>query len=168
MQILSGSSAKYGKLYYNVHQFNPHLRFVDEMMDPLIATAVHYGIDPTVAVAQAGKETGFGNFGRAVLPQFHNTCGLKIYNPALAGDQESPMAHAQFASWDLGARAHCQHLLAYCQVSLPPEDILVDPRWVHVFGKRPAITTVEELGGKWAPSSTYGTEIVSIAKRLSA
>ena len=77
------------------------------------------------------------------------------------------MAHAQFASWEAGARAHGQHLMAYMQMRLW-DGPLLDPRWVHVFGKKPAITDVEQLGGSWAPNPAYGTLVAEAALKLRA
>ena len=147
--------------------------YVNDMAPALWRAALAYGIDPVVMLAQAAHETGWGAFPGKVPPSFCNTCGLKINEtvrkqfPDCAGG-DLPLAHAQFASWDAGAHAHAQHLLAYCQVALPLGTILLDPRWVHVYGKRPAISTVEELGGLWAPSVTYGQALVTLAGRLAA
>ena len=166
MDILNNKPIDYMVLGYNLRQFNPLPRFINDMMPSLVKIAIEYGIDPLVMVAQSGKETGFGAFTRSVLPTFYNTCGLKIYDPKIAGDQESTLAHAQFASWDAGAIAHAQHLYAYLQMPVP--GILLDPRYVHVFKKKTPITTVEQLGGSWAGATnlTYGTEIVDIVNKL--
>lgn len=141
--------------------------FINDTIPSLWVASVSHGVDPTVVVAQAAHETSWGNYGGAVRPLFFNTCGLKIRNnnefDCAKGDM--PLAHAQFAGWDAGATAHVQHLLAYCNVELNRGEILLDPRWIWVKGKH-NVTTVEELGGKWAPSSTYGIRVATLASRL--
>jgi N-acetylmuramoyl-L-alanine amidase len=169
--ILSEATADGSRVAHNVAQMRPHGRFVDEMMPTLWLVAELYGINPVGMIAQSGKETGWGHFMGKVPPTFFNTCGLKIHNPKLAGDQDGTMAHAQFASWETGAHAHAQHLYAYLQMTWGKgEDIvpLMDPRWVHVYGKREAIRDWEQLSGTWAyPGVTYGQEIVGIMDKLS-
>ena len=151
----------------NLAQFNPAAVFVNDMAPILWETAVRHTLDPVVVIAQSGHETGWGRFTGKVPVTFHNTCGLKIHNPALAGDQESTLAHAQFASWGAGAEAHAQHLCAYLQMQFF-DGPLLDPRWVHVFGKKAAITDVEQLGGSWAPNPAYGNLVAEIASKLKA
>ena len=149
----------------NMAQFRPFSLFYEDMMPALIEVAKDYGINPLVMVAQSAHETGWGKFPGKVPPSFHNTCGLKIYDPSPfpADDRNS---HAQFASWELGAHAHAQHLMAYLQEPLPKGIALADPRWVHVYTRKPAIDHVEELGGSWAPNPLYGNLIVDIINKL--
>lgn len=117
---------------------------------------IAYGIRPEVAYAQAAKETAFGRFGGAVTPDMHNWCGLKVRNPK--GDRRED--HAAFPDDETGIRAHYQHLAAYC--GLKPIGKIVDPRYEIVLVQPWAgtVTTVEALGGKWAPSLDYGRSIV--------
>jgi len=131
------------------------------MVPALWAAAERYGIDPVVIVAQAAHETGWGNYGGVVGPERHNTCGLKT---RAGGSDTDPNAHATFPDWATGARAHAQHLMAYCQVDVA--DPIVDPRWVWVRGKRAAITDVEALGGSWAPAADYGNRVAATATKL--
>lgn len=140
--------------------------FTQQMLPALWSAAVKYAIDPLGMVAQAFKETGGGKYGGKVPPQFHNTCGLKLRYPGLFPEAtgDMPLAHSQFASWDVGAEAHAQHLRAYTGCAIEGH-LNVDPRWVFVFGRYRA-ETFQELGGKWAPSVTYGLEIVEIAEQL--
>lgn len=134
--------------------------FLDEMLPALYAVAVEYSIDPAVMIGQSGHETGWGHFGRAVTPEHHNTCGLKVRNPV--GPDTNPDDHATFDSWEEGATAHAQHLYAYMGTALPEGVENVDPRWDWVFGKHKA-TVVEDLSGKWAPAGTYGDSVVKAA-----
>lgn len=143
-------------------------RFLGEMFDPLWTAAVAHTIDPVCMIAQAYKETAGGEFTGRVKPEHRNTCGLKVrYQNAYPGitDGDNPLAHAMFASWEVGATAHAQHLRAYAGWALPGDALIVDPRYTYVIGKR-RCETFAELGGLWAPSETYGQEVEFIARQL--
>lgn len=168
MRIIGPPSATYDTVRANLHRTTAHVRFLDEMLDPLWDTAVEHTIDPVGVVAQAYKETGGGHFGGRVNPQHYNTAGIKVRHPGYggaltAGDEQ--LAHAAFASWDVGALAHVQHLCAYA--GWPVEELVVDPRYWLVIGKH-AVENFEELSGKWAPAASYGPTLVDLARRLSA
>jgi N-acetylmuramoyl-L-alanine amidase len=142
-----------------------HPRFVDEMFPVLWAAALEYGIDPVGMVAQSGKETKWGDFMGQVLPQFYNTAGIKIRHQSLfpgITDGDRPLAHQMFPNWTVGAMAHAQHLRIYA--GKPVLGLVVDPRY-HLVGP-PPVSTWAELGGRWAPSLTYGLEIEAIMNRL--
>lgn len=132
--------------------------------------ALTYGVDPVGVVAQSYKETGRGEFGGAVGARWHNTCGLKIrYVGIVPGvtDGDAPLAHAMFANWDVGALAHVQHVCAYAGVdplAVAPGLPIVDPRFMYVRGI--PLENWSELGGRWAPSPTYGAEIETLMRRL--
>lgn len=168
-RILGPPTVEPSRLAYNlsrVSTIKPHPRFVDDMFPELWDVGTFYDVDPTVLVAQSGKETGWGHYTGRVPHTFFNTCGLKIRDPSTLPPDDT-LSHAQFASWALGADAHAQHLLAYCQQDLPDGVPLVDPRWVWV--RKPTgvpIVHVSELGGRWAPSPTYGTDIETIIAKL--
>ncbi len=151
-------------------KLNFHELFVTEILPPLYKASLQFGLDPLGVVAQSLKETGFGTFKRAVLPTFFNPCGLKIRDPKLAGDQESTLAHAQFANWEVGALAHVEHIYAYLQKPIPVGVLNVDPRWVWVFNNpllvKPVVHWRDMGGGIWAPSPTYGAEIEALAETL--
>ena len=114
--------------------------------------APQLGIRPEVAYAQSAKETGFGHFGGAVSPDFHNWCGLKTRDAT--GD--SPEDHARFPDDRTGVLAHLQHLAAYA--GLPVSPPIVDPRYDLV--SKGSARYVEDLGGRWAPNPDYGNSIV--------
>jgi len=136
------------------------------MFDPLWAAALKYGVDPVGVIAQSGKETGWGNFGGNVRPEFYNTAGIKIRWQNLypgVTDDDKPLAHSMFASWAVGAEAHVQHLRAYAGWPVT-DQLIVDPRYVFVTQHR--CENFEELGGKWAPALSYGPELVAIARSL--
>jgi len=142
--------------------------FRDTMFPELWQAAEDNGIRPEGMVAQAGKETAWGQYPGRVRPWFYNTAGIKVAHVGevvtLLGtsDGDHPLVHQQFPSWRVGAIAHAQHLLAY--VGNLPEGLLVDPRFWLVT--TPPVTTWAELGGRWAPSPTYGQEIQEIIGRL--
>ena len=142
--------------------------FRDTMFPELWQAAEVNGLRPEGVVAQALKETDKGRFTGRVKEWFHNTAGIKVRYlaevKALLGteDGDHPLCHAQFPNWQVGAIAHAQHLLAYA--GQLPEGLLVDPRFWLVT--KPPITTWVELGGRWAPSPTYGFELVDIIRRL--
>lgn len=163
MRIIGPPSADFDTVYSRLGAASQ--LFLNDMLPALWQAAVDYGIDPVGVVAQSYKETGGGNFGGKVKPGFFNPCGLKVrdqtLSPELAGD--NPLAHAMFPSWEVGAAAQAQHLRAYA--GWPVDGLIVDPRYVWVIGKH-RCETFEELGGRWAPSASYGTELVVIANRL--
>lgn len=122
------------------------------------------GIDFATVVAQAAKETGWGRFGGVLDPSFRNTAGIKT---AAGGDNFDPDAHQRFGSWAEGARAHLNHLAAYTGLAIVGD---AHPRY-HVVMRLPwagTVTTVEELSTRWAPSSSYGRDIVRMVGELAA
>ncbi|WP_238884676.1 cell wall-binding repeat-containing protein [Clostridium sp. YIM B02551] len=124
----------------------------------------HGGIDPVVAYAQAAKETAFGNFGGVLDASFYNPCGLKT---TVGGDDTDPSAHQRFANWDQGVMAHLDHLALYVGAAGYPKASgqTYDPRhFPSIYGT--AGNSVANLGAKWAPSSTYGTEIINYINEI--
>jgi len=113
------------------------------------------GVRPEVAYAQAAKETGFGHFRGVVKPDFHNPCGLKTTQ---GGPNSDPNAHQRFNSWEEGVKAHLDHLALYAGADGYPRQDTPDPRHFSFLHGR--ATTVEALGGKWAPNPSYGESIV--------
>ena len=118
----------------------------------------HGGVRPEVAFAQAAKETKLGHFGGVVDASFHNPCGLKT---AAGGSNSDPNAHQRFTTWREGVTAHLDHLALYAGADGYPraEGTTPDPRhFGFLVGKA---TSVEALGGNWAPSEAYGRSIVA-------
>lgn len=117
---------------------------------------VLYGIRPEVMYAQAAKETAFGRFGGAVTPDMHNFAGIKVLNPK--GDARED--HESFPDDETGVHAHYQHMSAYVGLASlgekthPRQDLVRKLPWAG------SIRYVEELGGRWAPSTDYGRSIV--------
>ena len=118
-------------------------------------------VNPAIAYVQAAKETGYGKFGGVIDASYHNPCGLKT---AEGGGNYDPNAHQRFSSWDEGVQAHLDHLALYAGASGYPRSDTYDPR--HFRTIKGKATTVNALGGNWAPSSTYGEEINSLYKSL--
>ena len=126
------------------------------------------GVNWVVAYVQAAKETGYGKFGGVLDASYHNPCGLKNSS---GGADEDPNAHKRFDNWDQGIIAHLDHLALYAGAVGYPKTNYVskwqnsnldststyDPR--HFAYLKGRATTVNDLGGQWAPSSTYGVEI---------
>lgn len=171
MRILGPPSGDKGTVLSNLSRLGATPLFTQQMFPALWAASVKYSVDALGVVAQSYKETGGGTFKRLVLPNFYNTAGLKLRhpNPDIGTSGEVTLAHSQFVSWMHGAEAHVQHLLAYAGVldMSGASYLVVDPRAAFVVGKY-RVEEFEELGGKWAPSPTYGEEIVSIADSLRA
>lgn len=146
--------------------FPPHRRFLQEMFNPLWDAAVDHTIDPVGVIAQAYKETGGGTFRGRVKPEHYNTAGIKVRHPGYGGpatEGDEQLAHAAFASWDVGALAHVQHCRAYA--GWPVEGLIVDPRYWLVIGKH-RCENWYELGTRWAPSPSYGAEIEATMRKL--
>ncbi len=113
------------------------------------------GIRPDILYAQAAKETGFGKYGGAVLPEMNNFAGIKKYG--LNGDATED--HESFETQDDGVRAHFNHMSAYVGT-----DPVGEPhgRYKSV-AKMPwagSVVYMEELGGKWCPDLYYGFSIL--------
>jgi N-acetylmuramoyl-L-alanine amidase len=147
-----------------------HPRFLSEMFWPLWNAALRHTIDPLGVVAQSYKETGGGAFTGRVPSSFCNTAGIKVADvPWTMGvigttDEDHTLVHSQFANWETGAQAQVQHIRAYA--GWPVIGMVVDPRYRLVSGHR--CEDWADLGGKWAPSPTYGLEIETLMVELMA
>jgi len=118
-------------------------------------------VNPAIAYVQAAKETGYGKFGGVLDESYHNPCGLKT---SAGGGDTDKNAHQIFDSWDDGVQAHMDHLALYAGAKGYPKEDTKDPRhFVTIKGKA---KTVNSLGGKWAPSATYGEEVNALYKNL--
>lgn len=132
-----------------------HQRFID--IAPLYwKYAAKTGLCPEALYAQSALETNFGHYTGIVSPEYNNWAGLKTANAS--GDR--PEDHERFATPEDGVRAHFNHMAAYTGLSPIGEthsryDLVLSLSWA---GK---ITVVEELSGRWAPSSTYHVRILN-------
>lgn len=116
------------------------------------------GIRPDIALCQAIKETGTWNYGGDVTPDQNNYCGLGTIGGGVKG--------GYFATPQIGARAHIQHLLVYTSTR-PTKRENVDPRYDHIVNNRRDvfgnIHTWTGLNGVWAsPGHNYGQEILGL------
>lgn len=113
------------------------------------------GLRPELLYAQAAKETGYGRYGGAVLPEQNNWAGIKT--ATAVGD--ATYDHESFATPDDGVRAHFNHMGAY--VGNQP---IGEPHGRYYSVSKIAwagsVTTLEELGGKWCPDLYYGYSIL--------
>ncbi len=113
------------------------------------------GIRPEVLYAQAAKETNYGKYTGNVIPTQNNWAGIKTKDAT--GDKTED--HESFGSPDDGVRAHFNHMAAYLGKN-PIGDthdrfsVAASASWAG------SISSVEELGGHWAPDKNYGFDIV--------
>ena len=113
------------------------------------------GIRPEIMYAQAAKETGYGRYGGAVLPEMNNWAGIKIKSPI--GDRTED--HETFESPEEGVRAHYNHMCAY--IGIEPTGEPHDRYYVvKSIGWAGSIENLEALGGRWCPDLYYGYSII--------
>ena len=119
------------------------------------------GVNPGIAYVQAAKETGYGKFGGVLDESYKNPCGMKT---SQGGGDYDKDAHQKFNSWDEGVQAHMDHLALYAGADGYPKANTYDPRhFVTIKGKA---STTNSLGGRWAPSATYGEEVGKLYMNL--
>lgn len=154
-----------------------HARFINEMFPALWDAAVKYDIDPVGMVAQALHETDRGNYTGNVVPEMHNTAGIKwhdswrfqIINYPAEGD--AMLSHAAFANWRAGTEAHAQHVLGYMGIKLPPWQVVVDPRYPLALDQAKQTGPAKywsQMGGyrRWAPNPSYGNLVENMITTL--
>ncbi|MGG5460049.1 glucosaminidase domain-containing protein [Clostridium sp. B9] len=121
----------------------------------------HGGVNPALAYVQAAKETAYGNFGGVLDASYNNPCGLKT---SQGGGDYNPNAHMKFESWHDGVKAHLDHLALYAGAEGYPKAETEDPRhFPAIYGKADSVV---DLGANWAPSETYGDEILGMYNEL--
>lgn len=174
MNIMGPPSASLEVIQRKLREQNRGSLFVDSMVPALYNEAIRHGVDPVVAIAQSAKETNYGRFTGKVQEWFFNTAGVKVSpkqqallkvlkDAAGINDPDHALDHQIYPSWVMGARSQVQHLRRYAGAPVPEEDVIHARYWVVPLHR---LRTVEELSGKWAPSSSYGREIVAIARTL--
>lgn len=139
---------------------NAHQKFID-LAPVFYNISVQAGVNPVVTYCQSAKETGYFRFGGVLDITFNNPCGMKTTS---GGNDKDPNAHQRFKSWEEGIKAQVDHLALYAGAPGYPKSDTPDPR--HFNFIKGTAKTVEELGGKWAPSATYGTDIVKMVKEV--
>ena len=121
----------------------------------------HGDVNPALAYVQAAKETAYGNFGGVLDASYHNPCGLKTNK---GGSDKDPKAHMKFKNWNEGVKAHLDHLALYAGAEGYPKVETKDPRhFASIFGKA---NSVIDLSNNWAPSPTYGEEILGMYNEM--
>ena len=132
-----------------------------EQADNYYAVSKACGVNPIVTYCQSAKETGYGKFGGVLDASYFNPCGMKI---SAGGGCDDPNAHKRFSNWNEGIQAQVDHLALYAGAKGYPIKDSPDPRhFPYLLG---VAKTVESLGGRWAPSKTYGEDIVKMMKEL--
>lgn len=130
-----------------------HQRFID-IADIYWQYGELTGIRPEILYAQAAKETGFGKYGGAVLPEQNNWAGIKTAKAT--GDLTED--HETFETPDDGVRGHFNHICAYIG-----EEPTGEPHGRYFNVKSIAwagtVKNLDELGGKWCPDLYYGYSI---------
>lgn len=120
-----------------------------------------FGIKPEVMYAQAGKETGYGKYGGAVLPEMNNWAGIKIKNAT--GDKTDD--HETFATPEDGVRGHYNHISAYVGLS-PIGEVHERYNVVKSIAWAGTVKYVEQLGGRWCPDINYGYDIMTMVENM--
>ena len=146
---------------------NPHPKIncsVEDLVRYYYEEGAVEGIRADIALCQAIKETGTWNYGGDVTPDQNNFCGLGTTGGGVKG--------GYFATPQIGARAHIQHLLVYTSTR-PTKLENVDPRYDHIVNNRRDvygnIHTWTGLNGVWAsPGYNYGQDILALWQQAQA
>jgi N-acetylmuramoyl-L-alanine amidase len=120
----------------------------------------HGGVDPTIAYAQAAKETNFGRFGGPLDETYKNPAGLKI-----GQEVDNSNEYQRFNSWEDGISAHLDYLVLYVGADGYPRinNTRDSEQLKELLGQS---KTVEQLGDKWLQSDTYGIEIINMVSNI--
>lgn len=125
--------------------------------------STHGGIDPVLAYAQSGIETGLGKFSGLLDESYKNPCGMKV---AGGGADDDKLAHQKFDTWEDGVSAHLDHLALYAGSNGYPKKAseTKDPRhFPYLLGNA---KNAEDLSKKWASSETYGEDIKRLMNEI--
>lgn len=160
MNILGKPTASIEQMKEWARSKKAHQEFID--LAPLYyEVSKAAGVNPIITYTQSAKETGYFKFGGVLDITFKNPCGLKVSG---GGGDKDPNAHKRFASWEEGIQAQVDHLALYAGAEGYPKPGTPDPR--HFPYLKGSAKTVESLSGKWAPSSSYGNDIVKMVKEV--
>ena len=158
--ILGKSTSNIDQMQAWAKNKNAHDKFI-ELAPVYYRISKEAGVNPIVSYTQSAKETGYFKFGGVLDISFKNPCGMKV---GKGGHDLDPNAHKRFKSWEEGIQAQVDHLALYAGAKGYPKKDTPDPRhFSYLHGKA---KTVESLGGYWAPSKKYGTDIVKMMKDL--
>jgi N-acetylmuramoyl-L-alanine amidase len=139
-------------------------KYISDFVDITLEEAIIEGIRPDVAFAQMMKETGFLKFGGDVKEEQNNFAGIGATGNGVPGES--------FKDIRTGIRAVIQHLKAYASKE-PLKQAVVDPRYKLVTkGCAPYVEwlgiNANPYGAGWAPSETYGYDIVNMINKMKA
>lgn len=170
-RIINVPTMTYTALQASARRLNASPLFMTDMLPALWAESLRYNVDPVGVIAQSAHETGWGTFGvgitdgKGVDARWRNTCGLKVRDVTIVPEHktnpDTPLAHASFASWSIGARAHVEHLVAYAGGTVYDP---VDPRYIWVAGKNQCVE-FRDLSGRWAGAG-YGDRVEEMITSL--
>ncbi len=80
------------------------------------------------------------------------------------GSDKDPKAHMKFKSWNEGSKGSFGSFSLICRAEGYPKDETKDPRhFASIFGKA---NSVIDLSKNWAPSPTYGEEILGMYNEM--
>lgn len=103
-----------------------------------------------VAIAQAMHETGLFAYTGTVKPGWNNFAGVGITSNEAVQTFPDVLAGVKGQIYHLAWYAHPDHVGPDCNAQ-------VDPR--HLGPHKGNVKTIADLGGKWAPSPTYGERV---------
>jgi len=159
-RVWSGSAER---LAYYLLEVCPSPRFtVPVLADYYVRYCAEAGLRADLLWAQMIKETGYGMYGGAVVPEQNNYAGIG----ATGGGEPG----AWFSTAEAGVMAHVAHMVAYVYASSPVSwaDANADPRFDFV-DPRGVASVLADLNGRWAvPGSAYGESIEEIAWAINA
>jgi hypothetical protein len=153
------------RLAYYLLEVCPSPRFTvptPVLADYYVRYCAEAGLRADLLWAQMVKETGYGMYGGAVLPEQNNYAGIG----ATGGGEPG----AWFPTAEAGVMAHVAHMVAYVYASSPVSwaDANTDPRFDSV-DPRGVASVLADLNGRWAvPGSAYGESIEEIAWAINA
>ncbi len=161
-RVWSGSAER---LAYYLLEVCPSPRFTvptPVLADYYVRYCAEAGLRADLLWAQMIKETGYGMYGGAVVPEQNNYAGIG----ATGGGEPG----AWFSTAEAGVMAHVAHMVAYVYASSPVSwaDANADPRFDFV-DPRGVASVLADLNGRWAvPGSAYGESIEEIAWAINA
>lgn len=158
--ILGSATATIEQMKAWAKNKNAHQKFI-ELAPLFYEISEKAGVNPIIAYTQSAKETGYFKFGGVLDITFNNPCGMKV---SVGGGDYDPNAHKRFEDWAEGIQAQVDHLALYGGAPSYPKTDTLDPR--HFSYLKGSAKTVEDLGGKWAPSLIYGTDIVKMMREV--
>lgn len=165
------------KATYNSNDWRSILRSYD-------TAAKEADLNPYILVAQMAKETDWGRSWWSQRPR-RNPAGIGVTGETTKEKPTDESAWAEdtdnniwkkgysFKSWEIAARAHIGHMLAYLYKDNEldsAQKLLVasDPRARFIpTDKRGSVLILNDLDGKWAvPGRGYGNSIATLANAL--